>query len=202
MSSSSCVTQASPPPATFWTPRIAATLRAAAANGSVALPPMLSQTIDSLPTPGGWWEWLTRADVWQGLLLVLVITFLAKRWLHYPNDRARTIVASVGYAAFWLLFVRLKLGGVILTPSFVPLLVMLACLTWASRGHRGWRIAGIVVIGLFTLWSVCSWCFGLDAPPRSTPGMLLIAGMMVLGTPSSRRAHRASRTKPEARHAT
>ncbi|MCA8963714.1 MAG: hypothetical protein KDC48_02450, partial [Planctomycetes bacterium] len=103
----------------------------------------------------------------------------------------RRVAAWVAFGSFWLLWVRVQVGGVILTPSALLILFVTVSVWLAGTGRRRSRLVGLAVLGLFTLWALVSWA-GFGGPPAGGEIIVFLAATMAIW-PESRPALRATR---------
>ncbi|MGK0520052.1 MAG: putative Ser/Thr protein kinase [Planctomycetota bacterium] len=190
----SALTMLSGMPDWYWLPRFANTLRQAALALGTEVPAKLIERIKSQPSPDGLMDWLSRNQAMNTLLgLAICIWFFGWK-LYRGTERRRAIAAWCAIAAILLLYVRITIAGVILTPSFVAITLLLACV-WRASGRRSkWRIAGLCLLGLFALWAASSWYLDVS-PPHNLEGLLTLAAL-VAAWPERTRHGRAAKTLP------
>ncbi len=182
----------------LWTPRTGQTLREAAAAQGTELPPELTTQLGSLATPDGIADWLSRDEILSGVAGVLIFLLAAWGWMRRDGDPRRNRAAWLALALFWLLFVRVKIGGVILTPSFVVIFLMMWCVARAGGGRSWWRIAGLSLFALIGTWAVGSWFFGIK-PPFAFEIYFIIAGLVAAWTPKDQLNRQAAQGLAQAR---
>ncbi len=192
-----------------WTAAMASNLQRGAAAAGFALPPQLVQELAETQAWPAVLSAFWKSDR-QGLLWLLVLLVVAV--VAYPPARNRA--AAMGWRAVWLILasmgLRVQIGGVIWTPTFLLLSVaLLVALAGAPNPWRRWhwsRWLGFASFGVAVLSSVVAWLGFAMLPVDWMVMALLGTWLLVRGDESSIwaawRASRAAARQPLGRRST
>jgi len=162
-----------------WTPRLGQTLTNGVATHSLQVPDNLNAQLDSLATPDGIVDSLGRDEV-LGILAFLGICFWAIwTFIRGEGSRTRRIQASLAALAAACLYIRIEIGGVVLTPSFILLAAIIVLLARSGVGRTWWRVTGMGLLSVMCVWTAASWFVGIRPPFALEPAMLVAAFVAV-----------------------
>lgn len=180
-----------------FTPRECQTLTREAADRNVTLPAEVQALVADAATPGGLTDWLTRSFVWPfvvwTLFLIAVGTFSIVRPGGSRGPRAFVLAAL----AYLLMFVRMRIGDTVVTPSWVPIVLMTWILARGGQGRGWWRIAGLGLMVVAAIWGMASSLFGVQ-PPQISELYFVIAALVALHVPRDQLARLAKLAKAPA----
>jgi serine/threonine protein kinase len=183
-----------------WRPAIAANLQQAATTTGFVLPPALQTEVDAQL---GWSAKLGAAWRSDYRPLAALLVWLVGILVGFPRSKDRA--TALAWLATWVLFagigLRLQFAGVVLTPTFVPLLLAMAIAAAGAppdwRAWRWYRWVGLAVFTLEAAMSAIAW-FGIAPMPVFGFGAL-VATWLLTRTERENQVHQRPRQRGRAR---